>query len=77
MSEIVVPKWGLTVEEVTILEWYKKPGDPVAADEPVCLVETDKVTQEIVSQVDGTVLELLAEDGDEVPIGQPIAKLGP
>ncbi|WP_033289735.1 lipoyl domain-containing protein [Amycolatopsis jejuensis] len=77
MSDIVVPKWGLTIEEVTLLEWYKKAGDPVMAGEPVCLVESDKVTQEIVSQDGGTILELLAEPGDDIPTGKAIAKLGP
>jgi len=77
MSEIVVPKWGLTVEEVTLLEWYKQVGDTVAVDEPVCLVETDKVTQEIVSQVAGTITELLIGEDDEAAIGAPIAKVDP
>lgn len=77
MSEIVVPKWGLTIEDVTLLEWYKQVGDTVDVDEPVAEAETDKVTQEIVSQVSGTIVELLAEEGAELTVGQPIAKVEP
>lgn len=77
MSEIVVPKWGLTSDEVTLVAWYKQVGDTVAVDEPVAEVETDKVTQEIVSQVEGTITELLADVEDELAVGQPIAKVDP
>lgn len=77
MSEIVVPKWGLTTEEATLVEWYIEVGDTVAVDEPVAEVETDKVTQEIVSQVEGTIVQLLVDEGADLTIGQPIAKVEP
>lgn len=77
MSEIVVPKWGLTTDEMTLLEWYKQVGDTIAVDEPVAEVETDKVTQEIVSQVEGTIVQLLVDEGAELTTGQPIAKVEP
>lgn len=77
MTEIVVPKWGLTTDEVTLLTWFKEVGDTVAVDEPVAEAETDKVTQEIVSQVAGTITELLVDEGDDLIIGQPIAKIDP
>jgi pyruvate/2-oxoglutarate dehydrogenase complex dihydrolipoamide acyltransferase (E2) component len=77
MSEIVVPKWGLTTEEVTLIEWYKQAGDRVEVDEPVAEVETDKVTQEIVSQVAGTITGLLVAEGAELKIGDPIARVDP
>ncbi|HET6501404.1 MAG TPA: biotin/lipoyl-containing protein [Amycolatopsis sp.] len=77
MSEIVVPKWGLTTEEVTLIEWYKQVGDRVEVDEPVAEVETDKVSQEIVSQVAGTITGLLVAEGAELKIGDPIARVDP
>lgn len=77
MSEIVVPKWGLTTDEMTLLEWYKEVGDTIAIDEPVAEVETDKVTQEIVSQVEGTIVQLFVDEGAELTTGQPIAKVEP
>ncbi|NKQ55009.1 hypothetical protein HFP15_19180 [Amycolatopsis sp. K13G38] len=75
MAEIVVPKWGLTIEEVTLLEWLKEVGEHVEVDEPIASVETDKVTQDIVSQVSGTIVEILAKEGDELQIGQSIARV--
>lgn len=77
MSEIVVPKWGLTTDGATLVTWYKQVGDTVALEEPVAEAETDKVTQEIVSQVAGTIAELLVDEGDDLVVGQPIAKVDP
>lgn len=77
MTEIVVPKWGLTTGEMTLLEWYKEAGDTVVVEEPIAEVETDKVSQEIVSQVEGTIVELLVDEGADVTVGQPIARVEP
>lgn len=77
MSHIVVPKWGLTTDEATLLTWHKAVGDAVAVDEPIAEAETDKVTQEIVSPVAGTIVELLVKEGDELTTGQPIATVRP
>lgn len=75
--EIVVPKWGLTIEQVTLLEWYKNVGDTVSVGESVAEVETDKATQEIVSQVQGRVVEILVEKGTDLNVGDPIARVDP
>lgn len=77
MSEIVVPRWGLTSDDATLLVWLKNIGDTVEVQEPVAEVETDKAIQEIVSPVAGIIVELLAAAGDEVKTGQPIAKVEP
>lgn len=77
MSEIVVPRWGLTSEEATLVAWLKNVGDRVVVDEPVAEAETDKAIQEIVSPVAGTIVQLLAAEGDEVETGQPIAAVEP
>jgi pyruvate/2-oxoglutarate dehydrogenase complex dihydrolipoamide acyltransferase (E2) component len=77
MSEIVVPKWGLTTDGATLITWYKQVGDTVTVDEPVAEAETDKVTQEIVSQVAGTITELLVDEGDDLVVGQTIARTDP
>lgn len=77
MSDIVVPKWGLTTEEIVLSSWLVRVGDTVRVDEPVAEADTDKITQEIVSPVDGTIVELLVAEGDELSIGQPIARIDP
>lgn len=77
MTDIVVPKWGLTTDEVILIEWLKAVGDTVAIDEPVAEVETDKTDAEVVSQAAGTIVEILVNEGDTVKIGDPIARVDP
>ena len=73
--EIVVPKWGVTMDEAHLVTWLKKVGDLVAEDEPVAEMETDKADAEIVSQVSGRITELLVEEGAQVEAGQVIARV--
>lgn len=71
-----MPNLGHTMEQGTLQEWLKKPGESVAADEPIGVVETDKVAVEIVSPRDGVLLRTLCEPGDEVPVGATVAIVG-
>lgn len=64
---------GESIIEATILKWLKKPGDTITADETVLEVATDKVDSEIPSPTDGTLAEILFEEGAIVPIGSVIA----
>ncbi|TQN43062.1 biotin-dependent enzyme [Blastococcus colisei] len=73
--EIVVPKWGVTMDEAHLVVWLKKVGDLVTEDEPVAEMETDKADAEIVSQVSGRITELLVEEGAQVEAGQVIARV--
>ncbi|QFU15184.1 2-oxoglutarate dehydrogenase complex dihydrolipoyllysine-residue succinyltransferase [Microvirga thermotolerans] len=68
-TEIRVPTLGESVSEATIGRWFKKPGDPVKADEPVLELETDKVTLEVNAPVSGTLGDILAKDGETVTPG--------
>ena len=52
-TDILVPTLGESVSEATIGRWFKKPGDSVAADEPLVELETDKVTVEVTAPVAG------------------------
>jgi 2-oxoglutarate dehydrogenase E2 component (dihydrolipoamide succinyltransferase) len=67
--EIRVPKLGESVSEATIAKWLKKVGDPVAVDEPVVELETDKVNLEVPSPVAGTIEEITAPAGTDVAVG--------
>src|SRR3954449_6044927 len=69
MAEIRVPTLGESVTEATIGKWFKKPGDPVAVDEPLVELETDKVTIEVPSPAAGTLGEIAAKDGETVAVG--------
>lgn len=71
--ELVMPKMGESIMEATILKWRKKPGDPVELDEPVLDIATDKVDSEVPSPVAGTLVEILFQENDVVPINKAIA----
>lgn len=71
--ELVMPKMGESVMEGTILTWLKEVGDVIEEDESVLEVATDKVDTEIPSTTAGVLQKILANDGDVVPVGAPIA----
>lgn len=75
MKEVLVPKWGLTMEEATLVKWLKNIGDEISEGEPIAQMETDKTTDEIESQVAGRIVEFLVEEGAIVEAGQAIARV--
>ncbi len=75
-SIVLMPKQGNTVESCILLEWNKQEGDIVAEGDILCEAETDKATIEVESTVSGSILKLLWEVEDEVPVQQPIAIIG-
>lgn len=72
---IELPHVGESVVEGTIGKWLKKPGDMVQRYEPLVEVVTDKVTMEVPSPVTGSLLRVLAEEGETIPMGAPIAEM--
>lgn len=74
--EVVMPKQGNSVESCIILDWKVAEGDAVSVGDVMCEAETDKSTIEVESTAEGTVLKLLFQAGDEVPVMQPIAVVG-
>ncbi len=72
-TEVKVPTLGESVAEATIGEWLKQPGEPVALDEPIASLETDKVAVEVPSPVAGVMGQHLAKPGDNVSVGAVIA----
>jgi 2-oxoglutarate dehydrogenase E2 component (dihydrolipoamide succinyltransferase) len=66
--EIKIPSVGESVQEAVIAQWYKQDGDRVERDEPLFVIETDKVTLEIVTEADG-VLKIMVSEGEIVDIG--------
>lgn len=71
--EMVMPKMGESIMEGTVLKWLKKVGDRIEADESVLEVATDKVDTEVPAIYAGTLTEILAQEGDVVAVGAPIA----
>jgi pyruvate dehydrogenase E2 component (dihydrolipoamide acetyltransferase) len=76
MAEIVMPRLSDSMEEGTILQWLKKPGDEVAVGDELVEIETDKANMAYESDVAGTLSEILVQEGETVAIGTPIAQIG-
>jgi 2-oxoglutarate dehydrogenase E2 component (dihydrolipoamide succinyltransferase) len=73
--EIKVPPLGESVTDATVAGWKKKPGESVAADEPLVELETDKVTLEVNAPASGVLVEIVAPDGATVKVGAVLARL--
>lgn len=73
--DVVMPKMGESIQEGKVLRWVKKPGDKVERDEVLLEISTDKVDTEVPSPSAGTLLEVLAAEGDVVEVGKVIARL--
>ena len=77
MAEIIVmPKLGYTQDEGTIAEWHKKEGDTVTNGEPFFDVQTDKSVLTVDASCSGTVLKIVLEPGETVPVLTPVAVVG-
>jgi 2-oxoglutarate dehydrogenase E2 component (dihydrolipoamide succinyltransferase) len=74
-TEVRVPTLGESVTEATVATWFKKPGDPVAADEMLCELETDKVTVEVPAPTAGVMGEIVAEEGATVGVDALLATI--
>jgi 2-oxoglutarate dehydrogenase E2 component (dihydrolipoamide succinyltransferase) len=73
--DITVPTLGESVTEATIARWFKAQGDAVAADEPLVELETDKVTLEVNAPANGTLAEIVAQEGEDVEIGALLGRV--
>lgn len=75
MVDVVMPKWGLTMEEGTLIQWYKRVGDAVSTGEPLFEVETDKAASDVESPAEGILGEILADAGAVIPCGQAVGRI--
>src|SRR6186713_1496615 len=73
---VSMPKRGETVTEGVVGNWLKQAGDTVAFDDPLFEVSTDKVDSEIPSPYDGVLLEIVVPEGETVPVGTVLARIG-
>ncbi len=74
-TEVKVPVLGESITEATLGQWLKKPGEAVAADEPIASLETDKVAIEVPSPVAGVMGAYVVEEGATVNVGAVIASI--
>ncbi|WDT80408.1 MAG: hypothetical protein MPW14_00940 [Candidatus Manganitrophus sp.] len=73
MADFLMPILGADMDSATLVEWKKKPGDPVKKGEILAEVETDKGVIEVENFTDGVLEKILVETGTEVPVGTPLA----
>ena len=75
-TQLILPRLGQGMESGTIVRWLKAEGDSVAQGEPLYELDTEKVTQEVESDAEGVLLQILAHESEEVPVGQAVAVIG-
>src|SRR5215218_9292317 len=72
-----MPQMGVSVSEGTITKWLKQEGEPVAADESLLEISTDKVDTEVPSPGAGVVQQILVQEGETVEVGTKLAVIAP
>ena len=76
MQTLTLPKGGKTMEEGTVVEWLVDEGESVSEGDPVVLFESDKMTSEITAAEDGVLLERAVGEGETVPVGTELGRIG-
>lgn len=71
--DVILPKWGLTMEDGTVVAWHKVVGDSVSEGEVIAEVETEKVENELEAPCDGVLAKILVEEDDTVDVGTVLA----
>jgi len=70
--KLKLPRYGMNMEEATIVKWHKQPGDPIKEGEALYEIETEKVTQVIEATGDGTMVEILVPEDEIAEVGQAV-----
>ncbi|RME56122.1 MAG: 2-oxo acid dehydrogenase subunit E2, partial [Caldilineae bacterium] len=73
MAEFRMPSLGADMQSGTLVEWLKKPGDPVHHGDIIAIVGTEKGDIEVEVFEDGVLSEILVQEGQEVPVGTVLA----
>jgi len=76
MSEITMPRLSDTMQEGTIARWLKKTGDEIKKGDILAEIETDKATMDLEAYEAGTLQQVLVQEGETVPVGQAVARIG-
>ena len=71
--DVIMPPVGETVDEGTVIKWFKVVGDHVSEGDILCEVETDKTTMEIPASNSGKIIEIKVQAGEKVPVGTVLA----
>jgi pyruvate/2-oxoglutarate dehydrogenase complex dihydrolipoamide acyltransferase (E2) component len=74
-TKIVLPKWGMGIDEGMIVQWLKAEGDSVAAGEPIVEIETAKATQAVEAPIAGRLSKILVKQGESVPVNSDLGEI--
>jgi 2-oxoglutarate dehydrogenase E2 component (dihydrolipoamide succinyltransferase) len=75
--ELTVPQLGESITEAVVGKWHKQVGEAVSADEPVVVLETDKVTVDVPAPAAGTIGEIARKEGEKVKVGEVLGRIAP
>src|SRR5215218_9130081 len=75
--DVVMPQMGVSVSEGTITKWLKAEGEPIARDESLLEISTDKVDTEVPSPGEGVLAKILVQEGETVDVGTVLAVIAP
>lgn len=75
--EVVMPQMGVSVSEGTVTKWLKAEGEPIARDEALLEISTDKVDTEVPSPAEGVLAKILVQEGETVEVGKVLAVIAP
>lgn len=74
-TKLILPKWGMGIEEGTVSRWLKAIGDRVQQGEPIVEIETAKAIQEVESPASGVLTRILLAEGETAPVNSEIAEI--
>lgn len=70
--KLKLPRYGMNMEEATIVKWHKRPGDHIREGDPLYEMETEKVTQVVEATGGGTLVEILVAEDEIAEVGQAV-----
>ena len=73
--QVILPKWGVSMQDAVLIRWMKAVGEPVVQGEPLAAFETDKVEVELESPASGILTRVYVSEDDTVDVGAVIAEI--
>jgi len=70
--KLKLPRFGMNMEEATVVKWHKQPGDPIKEGDGLYEIETEKVTQVVEATGDGVLVEILVGEDEIAEVGQAV-----
>jgi pyruvate/2-oxoglutarate dehydrogenase complex dihydrolipoamide acyltransferase (E2) component len=75
VTSVVMPKWGMGIDEATVIQWLKAEGDAVVQGEPIVEIESAKATQEVEAPISGILIKITLAAGQTAAVNTEIAQI--